>query len=143
MPIRKPAYPYHLIFPRRLERRWLFVTSFTLLCIAFVPVIFYLILFLAICPISGLIVGSPTRGDLTAICCLIYIALFAYTGFEIHRSAMKIRHRTLRQAVLILFLILPIGGSFPRVLTCQSWGTGGGGTYNFWEAVGRYHEKRK
>jgi hypothetical protein len=125
--------------------RWVFAA----VAMVFVPVWFYFGLVDYVVPAAcGLIgaIGELRSGDVAdALFILIYtgmfLAVFLYAGRGIERITRRIPQRGHRWSCQ-LFVILLLGlFTLPRVITYSSI-QGSGGTYNFWEAIERFAEKR-
>ena len=122
-----------------------FLLSFVSLCIAFVPVVLLGPLFIAIEPVSALILdifryGFERVSILVGIHVLIYTGAFTAIGTIVYFLIRFLPWRRAQWLSLAAFLSLPVCCSFARVLTYTSI-QGSGGTYTFWEAVDRYFEK--
>ena len=122
-----------------------FVVAFVLLCVAFVPVLFYAGLYASITPTAYLVSGLFRHWNRITLWVLfhifVYVALFTGAGFLIHWLTGFLPWCRIRIVVLLITLSLPFVSSFARVLTYSSI-QGSGGTYTFWEAVHRYFERR-
>jgi hypothetical protein len=130
--------------PMPLSRRS-FLLSFVTLCVAVVPVVLVGPFFVAIEPVSALILdifrfGFERVSILVAIHVLIYTGAFTGIGAIAYFLMRSLPWRTAQWFSIALLLSLPVLCSFARVVTYSSW-DGGGGTYTFWEAVHRYFEK--
>ena len=121
-----------------------FVTAFVLLCIVFVPVPFYGLVYAGIAP-TAFLFGELLRfpGVLTGLLVLqivLYAGVFTGVGFLIYRLATRLLQGDVRWAVLVLALLLPFACSFARVLGSSL--RGQEGPFTFWEAVDRSLEHR-
>jgi len=122
-----------------------FVLAFVLLCVAFVPILFYAGLYASITPTACLLLGlfdhwAATLWVLLHI--IVYVALFTGIGLLIHWLTRFLPWHSIRVAVLLIALSLPLVSSFARVLTYSSI-RGCGGTYTFWEAISRLFERHR
>ncbi|WP_264485071.1 hypothetical protein [Luteolibacter arcticus] len=107
------------------------------------PVIYFGGLIVCIEPVSALMlhIGSGLLSIWIAIHVLIYTAAFLGIGSASYAIIRRIPSKLAREFSVVALLTLPIWSSFARVITYSSL-QGRGGTYNFWEAVDRYVEKR-
>jgi len=123
-----------------------FLLCFVSLCIAFVPVLIFGGFWLAIEPVSALIldmfrIGFDRIAILMGIHVLVYIGVFTAVGALAYFLMRLIPWRTAQWFALAVLLSFPVCCTFARVLTYSDF-EGSGGTYTFWEAVHRYFERR-
>lgn len=124
-----------------------FLICFVALCVGFVPVLFYAGLYASIEPASAIIlhivhVGFDRISWWMGIHVSIYIGVFMALGALGYVIVRLVPWRPVRLLLLSALLLLPVLGSFARVITYSSI-QGSGGTYTFWEAVHRYFQKQR
>lgn len=129
--------------------RKLFVTSFVVLAIAFVPIIITFGMVTFTVPIVWGYVGTfaelarfkASHAMGFSFHCALYTAVFyglARLAYAISAPMQGPRIRSAFQCAVLASLVLC---SFLRVITYNSFG-GQGGTYTFWSALERFIEKR-
>jgi hypothetical protein len=115
-----------------------FVSLFTLLCAAFVPVVLVAGLSWCFLPLSGILIELPKWSIrdvwLPMLFVTGYISLYIGLGIYLYWVIDGIPETKMRLFAAVFMLALPIACSFAHVLHCGSI-RGGSGRYSFWEAL--------